>query len=131
MDIYESISLDDVTAVNLSSSVHKFTSFPSRIGPTPQPHQRETEAAWWQSSSGLGSPCLRHFIILAQKTNPECNPQLQVQRQINLLPGQHVRKVRDADVLIDVGHVETSLSGPTNEEEAQNICKVEQKTVNV
>lgn len=40
--------------------------------------------------------------------------------QINLLPGQRALKVTNADVLIDVGHVETVLSGPTNEEEAQN-----------
>lgn len=73
------ISLQELTGENGDPSIHTFPgnlppSSPPQIclasGCTRQPHQRCKEVGWWHCFSGLGSPCPRHSITSALKTNP-------------------------------------------------------------
>lgn len=73
------ISLQELTGGNGDPSIHTFPgnlppSSPPQIclasGCTRQPHQRCKEVGWWHCFSGLGSPCPRHSITSALKTNP-------------------------------------------------------------
>lgn len=75
VELCTGISLKKLNGGNGCPSIHKFPgnlppSSPPLICPTPQPHQRYTEAGQRHCFSGLGSPCPRHFIVLALRTNP-------------------------------------------------------------
>lgn len=82
------IGLQEQTQGNGHPSMHKFPgNLPSSSSPQicldsgsfPQHHQTYKDAGQWHCISGLGSPCPRHFISLAPKTDLVRTSRLRVQ----------------------------------------------------